>query len=68
MPSSSASIASMTLGSTAPLLINATATAPRDMNVAITFSYAIKPVIAATAKIQPIDDNCEPNPNGVNKG
>ena len=61
-------MASIMLGSTAPLLMKATATAPREMNVAITFSLAIKPVIAATAKIQPIYVICEPKPNGVNKG
>ncbi len=37
-------------------------------NVAMTFSFATKPVRAATANTQPFAPSCEPNPSGVNSG
>ena len=50
-------------------IIPPTMQAARVPNVAITFSFAIRPVIAATANTQPkLFASCEPNPNGVNKG
>ena len=56
-PASSASMASKRAGSTMPLWMAARAMAPREMKVVTTFSLAIRPVIAATAKIQPTEDN-----------
>ena len=38
------------------------------MNVAITVSFAINPVIADTPYTQPFSFSCEPNPSGVNIG
>ena len=40
----------------------------RVPKVAITFSLAISPVMAATANTQPNSPSCEPNPSGVNNG